>query len=797
MSKSNNLKKLNKIKIKYCLILLILATVIGLLYNFLPTFTRYYAEVFFNAIGYAKTEHEITYSIHFDPNTGTGSMDDFQMTFNHPANLPEGTFTKDGYLFLGWNTEAAGGGTNYEDEQQVNNLVNVDNGSITLYAQWEEIQGVAKVNGVYYPTLQEAIDVVPTDNTETTVRLVADVAEHVTVSSGQKILFNLKGHTISNSTTTPIITNNGYITITNGAITASSTIAQGVINNNQNANLIVTGGRITTEGTKQAIYNDKGLVEISGTAYLSNTASERPVVQNQASSTLRISGGTIVASKYYGVENKASGTITITGGSISSSSRMAFVNGGTATISGGTFTADYNYCLQNSGDLTITGGSIINARGIGINNQDSATNLTIGTKDGNVSKTEPLIQGKTYGLSSNTSSFNFYDGTIIGNTPLSSATLQNLNETEEGYTIITVPEMIDGIQYKSAHLGKTCTITFDPTLGTLSDDQINSTVEIGEKIAELPLPTSLTHTFDGWFTEEDGGTQITENTIITQETTFYAHWHQEQVARINDTIYTTLQAAVGAVPKDNTLTTIVLLADVHENVEIEKNQNIQFNLQDHTITNATNNPVLNNKGGTIRISNGTITSTASSYAVIDNKIGGNVIITGGTINGNGGRQALYIESGATAEISGTAYLSSSAPERAAVHNLAGGHLTILGGTIISTSQQAVKNEGSLVLGLQDGTANENSPILQGTTFGLTNDNISLQGNPVMGTYSFYGGTVKGLTGAIDTNPANLETGYDVQITTESGYEVARLVQHVEEPEPDPDPTPDPTPDPEP
>ena len=356
--------------------------------------------------------------------------------------------------------------------------------------------------------------------------------------------------------------------------------------------------------------------------------------------------------------------------------------------------------------------------------------------------------------------------------------------------------MIDGIQYKSAHLGKTCTITFDPTLGTLSDDQINSTVEIGEKIAELPLPTSLTHTFDGWFTEEDGGTQITENTIITQETIFYAHWHQEQVARINDTIYTTLQAAVNDVPTNGTLTTIVLLTDICENVEIKGTRNIQFDLQNYTITSAKNQAVFSNFG-TIRISNGTITSTASSYAVIDNKTGATTIMTGGTIIARGQRQALYNESGGHVEISGTAYLTSSAPERAAVHNLAGGHLTILGGTIISTSQQAVKNEGSLVLGLQDGTANENSPILQGTTFGLTNDNISLQGNPVMGTYSFYGGTVKGLTGAIDTNPANLETGYDVQITTESGYEVARLVQHVEEPEPDPDPTPDPTPDPEP
>ena len=797
MSKSNNLKKLNKIKIKYCLILLILATVIGLLYNFLPTFTRYYAEVFFNAIGYAKGEHEITYSIHFDPNTGTGSMDDFQMTFNHPANLPEGTFTKDGYLFLGWNTEAAGGGTNYEDEQQVNNLVNVDNGSITLYAQWEEIQGVAKVNGVYYPTLQEAIDVVPTDNTETTVRLVADVAEHVTVSSGQKILFNLKGHTISNSTTTPIITNNGYITITNGAITASSTIAQGVINNNQNATLIVTGGRITTEGTKQAIYNDKGLVEISGTAYLSNTASDRPVVQNQASSTLNISGGTIVASKYYGVENKASGTLTISGGSISASSKMAVMNAGTATISGGNLFADYSYCLENGGNLTVTGGTIISTKGIGLNNTKNSQSLTIGTKDGIVSKTEPHIQGKTYGLASNTKPFTFYDGVIIANTPLSALTKEQLTEIEEGYELITTDETIDGVSYKATHLGITCTITFDPTLGTIAAADETRTAEIGEKIGTLPLPTSLTHTFDGWFTQTEGGEQITENTIVTQETTFYAHWHQTPAAQINNTIYYTLQAAVGAVPKDNTLTTIVLLADLHENVEIEKNQNIQFDLQNHTITNATNAPVLNNKGGTIRISNGTLTSTASSFAVIDNKTGGNVIITGGTINATGGRQALYIESGATAEISGTAYLSSSAPERPAVQIVAGGTLNILGGTIISTTQQAVKVSGTVAIGIQDGLPNETSPILQGATYGLTVNNTDIYGNTSIGTYNFYGGIIKGLTNAIDADPVNIETGYDVQITTESGYEVARLVQHVEEPEPDPDPTPDPTPDPEP
>lgn len=81
-----------------------------------------------------------TYTIKFDANGGSGTMKDVSCSYGTPAVLPANGFTKKGYNFVGWSTvqnpdETAG--TGYEDKAQIENLVNVDKGSITLYAQWE------------------------------------------------------------------------------------------------------------------------------------------------------------------------------------------------------------------------------------------------------------------------------------------------------------------------------------------------------------------------------------------------------------------------------------------------------------------------------------------------------------------------------------------------------------------------------------------------------------------------------------------------------------------------------------
>ncbi len=43
-------------------------------------------------------------------------------------------------------------------------------------------------------------------------------------------------------------------------------------------------------------------------------------------------------------------------------------------------------------------------------------------------------------------------------------------------------------------------------------------------VGTLDTPTKYGYEFLGWYTQETGGTKITENTVITEDTTIYAHW---------------------------------------------------------------------------------------------------------------------------------------------------------------------------------------------------------------------------------------------------------------------------------
>ena len=54
-------------------------------------------------------------------------------------------------------------------------------------------------------------------------------------------------------------------------------------------------------------------------------------------------------------------------------------------------------------------------------------------------------------------------------------------------------------------------------------------VTYGDPIGELPVPEWEDHTFTGWFTAEEGGTQITAEDIYTDGTYYYAHWVQNPV----------------------------------------------------------------------------------------------------------------------------------------------------------------------------------------------------------------------------------------------------------------------------
>lgn len=58
--------------------------------------------------------------------------------YDKTYNLPENTFIKEGYRFVGWNTRRDGTGASYEGGAEVKNLSAGNKALVTLYAQWEE-----------------------------------------------------------------------------------------------------------------------------------------------------------------------------------------------------------------------------------------------------------------------------------------------------------------------------------------------------------------------------------------------------------------------------------------------------------------------------------------------------------------------------------------------------------------------------------------------------------------------------------------------------------------------------------
>lgn len=79
------------------------------------------------------------------------------------------------------------------------------------------------------------------------------------------------------------------------------------------------------------------------------------------------------------------------------------------------------------------------------------------------------------------------------------------------------------LQYSEPDEEKLCTITFDANDGTTPDAYAK--VVSGSAIGTLPELTREGYTFLGWYTEKDGGVQVTTSTVITEDLTIYAHWN--------------------------------------------------------------------------------------------------------------------------------------------------------------------------------------------------------------------------------------------------------------------------------
>lgn len=99
------------------------------------------------------------------------------------------------------------------------------------------------------------------------------------------------------------------------------------------------------------------------------------------------------------------------------------------------------------------------------------------------------------------------------------------NSTETQWSKITIEENNDPLLNAVLHCaqgGQAYWITFLPNGGTVSPagKYVYSNMPCGE----LPVPVRDGYRFTGWFTALEGGTRITELSVLTMQQVLYAHW---------------------------------------------------------------------------------------------------------------------------------------------------------------------------------------------------------------------------------------------------------------------------------
>lgn len=277
------------------------------------------------------------------------------------------------------------------------------------------------------------------------------------------------------------------------------------------------------------------------------------------------------------------------------------------------------------------------------------------------------------------------------------------------------------------------TVSFDAggIVADPSDVAIIGSSKIGSQLPSMPNYVDAADGrlyFIGWFSGINGtGDKYTDESVISHDITLHAFWNEELInCRVGNINRGDLQSCINIANAGDTIT---LLEDMRAHVTVASDKDIILDLNGHKLSNdavvGSTPPVIENFGK-LTVINGTITSSLKAGVLNNNDTGEMHIGDDARIIATGLRQAIY-NNGGKLEISDNAYLSAVTSERAAVHNLNNGILIIKGGTIVSTGQDAVKVEsGTLTIGVKDGIANRDTPVLQGAVNGLnTSVNVSM------------------------------------------------------------------------
>ena len=393
--------------------------------------------------------------------------------------------------------------------------------------------------------------------------------------------FNMYGGTIKNNTAKNggafFSTTGGTINMTGGTISGNTATMNS--NNAGGGAIYMRGnGKINISGSAQITGNSSsldggailmgwGTINISGSAKISNNTASRwggAICLRQdsnQSTTLNMRGGEISGNRatkeggavhvldkdcmFYLYDGKITGNTSGDGGAIYLNQEPSWlimqggeISGNTATGNGGgvyiyrtgSVCQLYSGKIENNKASGNGGGIYINPSNSGqlrVGNKPLVQNNTVSGKANNVylpsGKTLTIEIGMSKGASIGVTTANIRYPVAFSN-----------NYKKDYANYFFADDTNAHVEYKddqklylvSGAVARPLTVTFDPNGGMLAEADKTKSLSTGECYGTLPVPSYAGYDFAGWYTEQNGGTEIKENTTVTVfgTQTLYAHW---------------------------------------------------------------------------------------------------------------------------------------------------------------------------------------------------------------------------------------------------------------------------------
>ncbi len=431
------------------------------------------------------------YSVIFDKNQGDGSMANLPMFYGEPKQLTKNAFTRTGYAFTGWNTNAGGDGISYADEQEVNDLTKEKGGSVTLYAQWTPIHYVISFNGNG-----------ATDGTMNSISAEYDKEIQLPTSSFARTGYTQNGW--KNGTASIV----DQATVRNLADLEGATVTLDAVwtaNTNTRYTVIHKKMHISGEG-----YFEADRDNLTGTTGTEVTPDRKEYTGFTAPSaqTKKILGDNSTEFIYEYARNKYHFEVT---------DRTYITNDSDA---------DGDYYYESA--VTITAEERPGYEFEWSDGSKSYTRtITIGTEAISLTPNYTEVQKADYTITHEKQKL---DGSFkLVETETKKGTVgQEVSPAPKQYDGFETPQKqtktvtADGstsINYQ--YNRKQFTVRFDGQGGTNPADR---TRKYEETVGALPQTTRANFEFAGWFTDTSFTTQITGNETVLADTTYYAKW---------------------------------------------------------------------------------------------------------------------------------------------------------------------------------------------------------------------------------------------------------------------------------